>query len=39
MSDYKICLFYKRKFSPVERMMATGRAMGGGGGGGSIVLG
>jgi hypothetical protein len=26
-------------FSPVDRMMATGRAIGGGGGGGSIVLG
>jgi len=25
--------------SPVDRMMATGRAIGGGGGGGSIVLG
>lgn len=25
--------------SPVDRMIATGRAIGGGGGGGSIVLG
>lgn len=25
--------------SPVDRMMATGRAIGGGGGGGSMVLG